>query len=102
VAAQVLSEVDAVSVWKKLILQQDKPQVVASVMQYLTDRAFGRPTQTIQGNPEQPVAIQLQWPSTPEWLPSVTVNHITAGDRAEEIRQLTDGQPRRLKTSNGY
>ena len=54
VAAQVLSEVDAVAVWKKLILQQDKPQVVASVMEYLTDRVYGRPAQTIQGNPNNP------------------------------------------------
>src|SRR5262249_5331226 len=81
VAAQDLSEVDALAVWKKLILQQDKPQVVASVMEYLTDRVYGRPAQTVQGNPEQPVTIQLQWSSTPEWLPSVTVNqqvnHIT-------------------------
>jgi hypothetical protein len=102
VAAQVLSEVDAVAIWKKLILQEEKPQVVASVMEYLTDRVHGRPTQTIQGNPEQPVTIQLQWSSMPEWLPSVTVNqqvnHITTStDRAEEIRQLIDGQPRRLK-----
>jgi len=30
------------------------------------------------------------------------VNHITTStDRAEEIRQLIDGQPSRLKTSNG-
>ena len=82
VAAQILSEVDAVAVWKKLIRQHDKPQVVANVMEYLTDRVHGRPTQTIQGNSEQPVTIQLQWSSMPEWLPSVTVNqqvnHITA------------------------
>ncbi len=52
VAAQVLCEVDAVAVWKKLILQQDKPQVVAQVMEYLTNRVHGRPTQTIQSNPE--------------------------------------------------
>src|SRR5262245_56308781 len=58
VAAQVLSEVDAVAIWKKLILQQDKPQVVASVMEYLTDRVYGRPAQTVQGNPEQPIMIQ--------------------------------------------
>jgi hypothetical protein len=64
VAAHVLSEVDAVAIWKKLILQQEKPQVVASVMEYLTDRVYGRPSQTIQGNPEQPVTIQLQWSST--------------------------------------
>jgi len=63
-AAQVLHEVDAVAVWKKLILQEDKPQVVASVMQYLTDRVHSRPTQTIQGNLEQPITIQLQWSST--------------------------------------
>src|SRR5262245_39841677 len=99
VAAQVLDEADAVAVWKKLIRQQDKPHVVASVMQYLTDRGYGRPAQTVQGNPEQPVTIQLQWSSTPEWL-SITVNqqvnHITTStDPAEEI--LTDGQPRRLK-----
>ena len=62
------SKVDAVAVWKKLILQQDKPQVTASVMQYLTDRVHGRPAQTTQGNPEQPVTIQLQWSGTPEWL----------------------------------
>ena len=43
--------------------------------------------------------IQLQWFSTPKWLPSVIlnqqVNHITTSqDRAEEIRQFMDGQPR--------
>jgi hypothetical protein len=92
VAAQVLSEVDAVAIWKKLILQQEKPQVVASVMAYLSDRAFGRPTQTVQGNPEQPVTIQLQWSSMPEWLPSVTVNqqitHIHAVDGVEDEKRI--------------
>jgi len=103
VAAQVLDEVDAVAVWKKLILQQEKPQVVARVMQYLTDRVHGRPAQTIQGNPEQPVTIQFEWSAAwPEWLPSVTVNqqvnHITTlTDRAEEIRQLTDVKPQLFK-----
>ena len=63
---------------------------------------MGRPAQTIQGNPGQPVTIQLEWSGTrPEWLPSVTVNqqvnHITSTDRAEEIRQFTDGQPGLLK-----
>jgi hypothetical protein len=62
VAAQVLSKGDAVAVWKKLILQQDKPQVVASIMNYLTDRLYGRPAQTVQGNLEQPVTIQLHGP----------------------------------------
>jgi hypothetical protein len=51
VAAQVLSEVDAVAIWKKLI-----------------------------------VTVNQQ------------VNHIsTSADRAEEIRQVIDGETRRLK-----
>ena len=76
--------------------------MVASVMEYLTDRVYGCPTQTVQGNPEQPVTIQLQWATTPAWLTSVTVNqlvnHITTStDGAEEIQQLIDAQTRRLK-----
>jgi hypothetical protein len=54
VAAQVLSEVDAVAIWKKLILQEEKPQVVASVMEYLTDRVHGvphRPSKAIRNSP---------------------------------------------------
>jgi len=58
-----------------------------------------RPVQTVRGNREQPITFPLQWSSTPEWLPSVTVNqqvnHITTSmDPAEETRQLSDGQPR--------
>jgi len=73
----------------------------ASVMEYLTDRVYGRPAQTIQGN-GQPIKIEFSWSGTPEWLPSVTVNqqinHITTStDPAEEVRQLTDGQARSLK-----
>jgi hypothetical protein len=82
VAAQVLSEVDSVAIWKKLILQQDKPQVVASVMEYLTDRVYGRPQQMIGGN-GTPVKIELQWTGSPEWLQpqQVTVN--------QQINQLS-------------
>jgi hypothetical protein len=89
VATQVLSEVDAVAVWKKLILQQDKPQVVASVMEYLTDRVYGRPAQTIQGG-NQPVKIELQWNGSPEWLkPNVQVNQqVIASDQL--IQQLLE------------
>ena len=47
-AAQVLSEVDAVAVWKKSILQQNKPQVILGALQYLTDRVFGRRAQLYQ------------------------------------------------------
>ena len=100
VAGQVLQEIDAKEKWKALLNCSD-PKVVVDVMKYLTDRAHGRPAQTIQGNREQPVAIQLQWSTTPEWLTAVTVNqqvnHITTSmDRAKKIRQLVDGQTRQL------
>ena len=97
VAAQVLSEVDAVAIWKKLILQQEKPQVVAQVMEYLTDRAFGRPVQVIAGDPNRPVSIQLNWGSTPEWMqPNVTLNQVHI-PTLEEAGQIIDGQTRYLK-----
>jgi hypothetical protein len=69
--------------------------VIASVMEYLTDRVYGRP---LQGNPEQPVTIQLHWASMPEWLQSsVMVNQqvnniITSTDRAEEIGNSSTGK----------
>ena len=97
IAGQVLQEIDAKEKWKALLNCSD-PKVIVDVMKYLTDRMHGRPAQTIQGNPEQPVTIQFEWFATgPEWLPSVTVNqpvnHITTStDREEGIRQLTDGQ----------
>jgi hypothetical protein len=55
-------------------------------MEYLTDRVYGRPAQTVQGNPEQPNTIQLEWSSTPEWLPVVTVNQ-----QINHITTLTEG-----------
>ena len=103
IARQVLQEIDAKEKWKALLSCSD-PKVIVEVMKYLTDRVHGRPTQTIQGNPEQPVTIQLEWSSMPEWLqPNITLNQvhistsITSTDRAEEMRQLIDGQTRRLK-----
>jgi hypothetical protein len=105
IAGQVLQEIDAKDKWKALLNCSD-PKVMVNVMEYLTDRVHGRSTQTIHGNPEQPVTIQFESSSTPEWLPSVTVNqpvnHITTStDRAEEIWQLIDGQTHRLKSSDG-
>src|SRR4029450_7913993 len=73
VARQVLNEVDAVKLWKKF-LYCNSPKVAAGCLQYLTDRAFGRPTQLIGGS-GQPVKIELQWSGSPDWLrPNVTVN----------------------------
>jgi hypothetical protein len=71
-------------------------------MKYLTDRVHGRPAQTIQGNPEQPITIQLQWSGTPEWLPPVSVNQqinriTTLTEGVEETRRLIDDEKRRLK-----
>jgi hypothetical protein len=62
-------------------------------MEYLTDRVHGRPAQTIQGNPDQPVTIQFEWSAArPEWLPSVTVNQQVNHIASEEIiKNLIDG-----------
>src|SRR4030095_871222 len=74
VARQVLNEVDAVKLWKKFLYCKS-PKVAAGCLQYLTDRAFGRPQQIISGG-GSPVKIELQWTGSPEWLsrPNVTVN----------------------------
>ena len=62
--------------------------MVANVMEYLTDRVYNRPAQTVQGNPEQPITIQLEWSAArPEWLTFTVnqVNHITTStDRAKD------------------
>jgi ABC-type transporter MlaC component len=55
VAAQVLSEVDAVQGLEKAN-PRENPQLVARTMEYLTARVYGRPAQTIQGN-QQPITI---------------------------------------------
>ena len=101
IAGQVLQEIDAKEKWKALLNCSD-PKVIVDVMKYLTDRVHGRPAQTIQGNPEQPITIQLQWSGTPEWLPPVSVNQqinriTTLTEGVEETRRLIDGQPRHLK-----
>src|SRR5262245_27519775 len=98
-AGQVLQEIDAKEKWKALLNCSD-PKVVVDVMKYLTDRTFGRPAQTIQGN-GQLIKIEFSWGGvSPEWLPSGSVNHITAStDGVEEIRQLTDGRTLPLKYS---
>jgi hypothetical protein len=81
VAAQVLSEVDAVALWKRF-LNCKQTKVAADCLQYLTDRAFGRPQQIISGG-GSPVKIELQWSGSPEWLQpqQVTVN--------QQINQLS-------------
>jgi hypothetical protein len=58
----------------------------------------------IAGDPNKPVAIQLQLAQSPEWLqPNVTVNHISLPtDRAEKIRQGIVGETRRFKVEQRY
>jgi hypothetical protein len=56
IAGQVLQEIDAKEKWKALLNCND-PRVIVDVMKYVTDRVHGRPTQTIQGNPGQPITI---------------------------------------------
>src|SRR5262245_8666529 len=47
--------------------------------------------QTVQGNPEQPVTILIEWSAArPEWLPPVTVNqqvnHVTMRRHHHRVR----------------
>ena len=63
IARQVLQEIDAKEKWKALLNCSD-PKVIVEVMKYLTDRVHGRPTQTIQGNPEQPPS-RFNWNGSP-------------------------------------
>jgi hypothetical protein len=58
-ARTVLAEVDSVALWKKF-LHCPQVKVAADCLQYLTDRAFGRPAQTIQGG-SVPVKIEFSF-----------------------------------------
>jgi hypothetical protein len=69
VSREVLRTIDSIDVWQRL-LHCNSPKIVYSAISYLTDRCFGRPSQTIQGG-SQPVRIEFSlagWASTPEWL----------------------------------
>src|SRR5262245_35292883 len=68
ITAQVLREIDSVSLWKR-VLHSNSPKTVLGALQYLMDRFYGRPSQTIQGG-SQPVRIEFSWaaPALPEWL----------------------------------
>jgi hypothetical protein len=60
-------------------------KVVADCLQYLTDRVYGRPQQTVSSN--QAVKIELQWSGSPEWLqrPNVQVNTIASEDTIKRL-----------------
>src|SRR5262249_36898024 len=68
ITGEVLRSVDSVALWKK-ILHSNSPKTILGALQYLMDRHFGRPSQTIQGG-SQPVRIEFSWaaPALPEWL----------------------------------
>ena len=66
IAQYVLCRIDAAKIWMKL-LRCNSPKIVFATMQYLTDRAYGRPVQMIAGDPNTPVTIQLSWNGSPQW-----------------------------------
>src|SRR5262245_15084928 len=67
VARQVLSEIDQVALWKKF-LHSRSIKVGSACLQYLTDRAFGRPAQVISGA-GPPIKIEFSWGAvSPEWM----------------------------------
>ena len=62
-----MEDINAKEKWIALLNCGD-PKVIADVMKYLTDRVHGKPTQRLEGNPDTPLTVKLQWGSTPEWL----------------------------------
>src|SRR5690349_16792498 len=101
IALAALASVDQVELWRKHLLNED-PRVSIAALTYLTDRVAGKPSQVVQGDPDNPISITLKWTRRPEWLASVTVNQqvnriTTSTDRAGEIRQFIDDHTRRLK-----
>jgi hypothetical protein len=66
IAGQVLEQINGKEKWIALLNCGDA-RVIKDTLIYLTDRVHGRPTQRMEGNPEQPL-INVQWGSTPEWL----------------------------------
>src|SRR5262245_17298765 len=66
-ARTVLAEVDTVALWKKF-LHCPQVKVAADCLQYLHDRAYGRPSQVISGS-GTPIKIEFSWGApTPEWM----------------------------------
>src|SRR5262249_33172224 len=63
VSLRVLKSIDCIAVWQRL-LSCNSPKVVLGAMQYLTDRVYGRPAQTIQGG-SQPVKIEFSYGGVP-------------------------------------
>src|SRR5262245_4300528 len=72
IARQVLSEVDSIALWKKF-LHCSSVKVASACLQYLTDRAFGRPSQIISGS-ATPIKVEFSWPAAvPDWMPAERV-----------------------------
>jgi hypothetical protein len=91
IALAALASVDQVELWRKHLLNDD-PRVSIAALTYLTDRVAGKPSQVVQGDPDNPISITLQWTAPPEWLSSVTVNqqinHIHEVDGVEAGKRI--------------
>lgn len=85
IAKEVISRIDAVALWIRL-LRSKKDKVALDSFIYLMDRAYGRPVQMIAGDPNKPVNIQLNWQGSPEWMqPQVTINQQIAHVQSAEL-----------------
>ena len=60
IALAALASVDQVELWRKHLLNED-PRVSIAALTYLTDRVAGKPSQAVQGDPENPISITLEW-----------------------------------------
>src|SRR5262252_9366890 len=91
VARQVLSEVDSVELWKKF-LHCNSPKVASACLQYLTDRAFGRPAQVISGS-GPPIKVEFSWGApTPDWMPPARVERRVIPKIEESLQHVISEQ----------
>ena len=74
VARRALASVNQEALWRKLLLHKDA-RIVMEALRYLTDRVAGKPAQMVIGDPNRPVAVQLQWSAAmPDWMSPDVVN----------------------------
>ncbi len=82
IASQVLDSIDQVAAWKKLV-HHKQARISLLALQYLTDRAYGRPVQMISADINRPLPITLQWNGAP--APEWAVRNVTPIDSARQL-----------------
>ena len=87
IALAALASVDQVELWRKHLLNED-PRVSIAALRYLTDRVAGKPSQVVKGDPDNPISITMQWTTSPDWVPTVTLNQQVTHFHAVEAEDM--------------